>query len=269
MSNTNKWRDLLTRESFSTGIYHFIPSEAIVEIAARAGLDFMIFDTEHASYDLAYIERATRVAEGLGLVTVVRIPGTQPDPHMLTRILDIGVDGLMFSRIESAAVAKDIVDLCRIPPIGKRGPCPGSRSGGYALSPLEDYRRRTNDISIMVMIETRRALEEAREILSLPGIDGVSVGRDDLAAALGLPGGRDDPGAYEAEREIFRIAKELGVGVRASATTPEELQMYLENENCPHVFSFLTDSYQIGHRIRELVTASHRLVEEHGLVKVQ
>jgi 4-hydroxy-2-oxoheptanedioate aldolase len=246
----NKWAQLLKSKRLATGIYNFIPSETIVEVAGYAGLDFIIFDTEHASYDVAYIERGVRTAASVGLVSVVRISGTDPDQHLIARVLDTGVDGLMFARIQSKEVAEELVRMCRIPPVGTRGACPGSRSGHFALRPLDEYRQTTNDVALMVMIETKEAFDEAEEIMRVPGIEGVAVGRDDLAAAMGLPGGRHDPKAYEAERHILKLADTLGVGVRTTASTTDEMEMYLQNDHCPYLFSFLTDSFQFGTRLR-------------------
>lgn len=254
--STNRWARLLKSDELATGFFCFIGSEKIVEIAGYAGIDFVIFDTEHASYGVEFIEKGVRAAEAVGLVTVVRMPGGDPDPNLITRVLDTGIDGVMFARVTTKESVERLVGLCQIEPLGVRGACPGSRAGQYALMPIEDYRRRSNDVAIMVMIETKEAFEQAGEIMQIPGVAGVTVGRDDLAEALGAKQGRNDPIVVEAEREIQRLARLHGVGYRGSAKDADELNRYLEDENCPRTFSFLTDSYQIGTRFRELVLGS-------------
>lgn len=265
-TSTNRWTRLLRGDKLSTGFFCFIANEKIIEIAGYAGIDFVIFDTEHASYDVEFIEKGARVAEGAGLVTVVRMPGDNPDPHMIARVLDAGVDGLMFARVTTRESVEHLVKLCQIEPTGLRGSCPGSRAGHYALMPLDEYRRRSNDVAITVMIETKEALEQAEEIMKIPAVTGITVGRDDLASALGAKGGRNDPAVLEEERKILALAKKHNVGVRGSARNMEELKRYLEQENCPRVFSFLTDSYQIGSRFRELVVGSRELLGEAGVI---
>jgi hypothetical protein len=81
---------------------------------------------------------------------------------------------------------------------------------------------------------------------------------------MGLPGGRHDPKAYEAERHILKLGDTLGVGVRTTASTTDEMEMYLQNDHCPYLFSFLTDSFQFGTRLRELVEGSHELAARYG-----
>ena len=254
---SNRWAQLLVSDELSTGVFCFIGDERIVEIAGHAGMDFIIFDTEHASYGLDFIERAIRAAQAVGLVTVVRMPGGEPDPNLITRLLDAGIEGIMFARVTTKESVEELVKLCRLEPEGLRGACPGARAGHYALMPIEEYRRRANDVAIMVMIENKAAFEAANEIMQIPGVAGVTVGRDDLAESLGAKEGRNDPIVVEAEREIMRLAKKNGIGFRGSAKDADELKQYVGHENCPRTFSFLTDSFQLGSRFRDLVQRSH------------
>lgn len=260
MQSMNKWTLMLQSDEVSFGFFSFIDNEKIVEIAGMAGMDFVIFDQEHASYGVDFIERGARAAAAAGLVTVVRMPGSDPDPHHIARVLDTGIDGLMFARVADADAVRRLVDLCRIEPRGMRGSCPGSRAGHYALLPLEEYRQRSNDVSIMVMIETKEAFEQVEEIMRVPGVAGITVGRDDLASALGAAGGRNDPQVVEAERRILKLAKSMNVGVRGSARNMDEFARYAQEENCPNVFSFLTDTYQVGARFQELASGANDLL---------
>jgi 4-hydroxy-2-oxoheptanedioate aldolase len=254
---TNRWAQLLASDDLSTGFFCFIGDERIIEIAGYAGMDFVIFDTEHASYGLDFIERGIRAAKSVDLVTVVRMPGGEPDPNLITRLLDAGIDGIMFARVTTKESVEHLVKLCKLEPEGLRGACPGARAGHFALMPIEEYRRRASDVAIMVMIENKVAFDAANDIMAIPGVAGVTVGRDDLAESLGGKEGRNDPIVVEAEREIMRLAKVHGIGYRGSAKDAEELKQYVGKDNCPRTFSFLTDSFQIGSRFRDLVTRSH------------
>jgi 4-hydroxy-2-oxoheptanedioate aldolase len=257
----NAFRRLLTSE-FAAGMFSFIPSEAIVDIVGYAGFDFLIFDTEHASYDVAMIERLARAADAVGIASVVRI--SHPDPYLIARVLDTGVHGLMFARISSRREAEEIVSSSRLAPLGKRGSCPGMRAGQYFLMPRDEYTRRSNDVAIVVMIETKEGLEDAEGILSVDGIDGVAVGPVDLSYSLGV-GSREAPEVAEAIAHVTRLARAKGKGVMASAKTLDELAGYLKRKEGPRVFWYTTDAYQIGNCFRELMRKSHELVAEHAL----
>lgn len=254
----NAFRELLGSGRFAAGMFSFIGSEAIVDLAGYAGFDFLIFDTEHASYDVATIERLVRACEAAGIASVVRI--SHADPYLIARVLDTGVDGLMFARTPSAHAAADIVDMVRLPPVGSRGACPGSRAGQYFLMPQDEYTRRSDDVALVVMIETKEGLAEVEAILDTPGIDGVAVGPVDLSYSLGVT--RGDPLVVAAQDRVADLARARGKGVMASAKTLDELAQWLRREHGPRVFWYTTDAWQIGNAFRGLMDRSRELVAE-------
>lgn len=72
----------------------------------------------------------------------------------------------------------------------------------------------------MVQIEHKDAVENAREILSVPGIDGYFIGPGDLCSSLGLPNTWDPdfPEYWAALEKVKRASTELGIpgGIHAS-----------------------------------------------------
>lgn len=71
----NAFRRLLKSE-FAAGMFSFIPSEMIVDIIGYAGFDFIVFNTEHGTYDLAMIDRLVRAAKAVGMAAVVQLPAS-------------------------------------------------------------------------------------------------------------------------------------------------------------------------------------------------
>ena len=56
-----------------------------------------------------------------------------------------------------------------------------------------DYFERANDeVLCVVMVETRGAVADVEEIVSVPGVDAVYIGPADLSVTLGLPPGPDN-----------------------------------------------------------------------------
>jgi len=258
----NRYRELLRGGGLALGVFNFIASEEIVDLAGYAGLDFVIFDTEHASYGIDYIERGVRATEAHGLVSVCRM--SHADPYLIQRVLNTGVDGLLFARVESRGEVEDIMRSCKLAPLGDRGACPGSRSGKYRLMPADEYTRTANDVSVCIFIETIKGVENAEEILSVPGIDGVAVGKSDLAQdmAVEIVGEAHHPKTVEAEEQVYAIARKLGLGAMAGLRELGQLASYLEREHHPNVFFFGTDARQLGGRFRDLVKGSRSLAEQ-------
>ena len=84
--------------------------------------------------------------------------------------------------ISTPGEAAAFVSACRYPPVGTRsfGPSRGLLYGG------PDYAARANDeILTLGMIETAEGLANLDAIVATPGLDGIYVGPNDLALALG------------------------------------------------------------------------------------
>ncbi len=258
MSEANRFRALLRSNEFAAGMFSFIPAEAIVDIAGYAGFKYLIFDTEHASYDIHWIERQVRACEAAGIASVVRV--SHPDPYLIARILDTGADALMFARVASAKAAEDIVGLVALPPAGNRGACPGSRAGQYFLMPQDEYTRRSNATAIVLMIETKEALDDVDAIVRVPGLDALAVGPVDLSYSLGVH--REHPKVAEAQQHVSRVAKAAGLHMMASAKTLDAMIELYRRPDGPRVFWYATEAYQIGNAFRNLIDRSMELIRE-------
>lgn len=102
----------------------------------------------------------------------------------------------MVPRVDSADEARAAVEHMRHPPQGDRGVAYMNRATGWAGAMPEVERL------CVIQIETRRSVEQAREIASTDGVDVLFVGPADLAAALGTT---DLP-----LQEIVRAASDAG-----------------------------------------------------------
>jgi 4-hydroxy-2-oxoheptanedioate aldolase len=77
-----------------------------------------------------------------------------------------------------------------------------------------DYGDRANDdIIVMPMIETKEAVDNLDEILSVPGVDAIYVGPSDLSLALGCKPRLDqtDLPVVEAQQKIVEACRRHGV----------------------------------------------------------
>jgi 2-dehydro-3-deoxyglucarate aldolase/4-hydroxy-2-oxoheptanedioate aldolase len=94
------------------------------------------------------------------------------------RALDAGAHGVMAPRVDSADEARRVVAHMRYPPDGDRGVAHMHRARAWGLGAEAEPL-------CVIQIETRRAVEEAREIAAVDGVDVLFVGPADLGAALG------------------------------------------------------------------------------------
>ena len=126
--------------------------------------------------------RCCRPSRARGDATpLVRVPWN--DPGQIMRALDAGAMGIICPMINTKAEAEALVRSGRYPPMGERsfGPYRASQYGA-------DYWQKANEeILLFAMVETRQAVNNLEEILSVKGINGVYVGPSDLSLSMGKP----------------------------------------------------------------------------------
>ncbi len=75
------------------------------------------------------------------------------------------------------------------------------------------WRRRNDELCLLIQVESRTALENPDAILEVDGIDGVFIGPADLSASLGYP---DDAGHPDVQRVIEQSIRALRAAGKAA-----------------------------------------------------
>jgi len=183
---------------------------------------------EHTDFTVREIGTLSMLARECGITPIVRPPGVSK-PHDLTRALDAGAQGLLLPAIEDAEQMAAIMKAVRYHPLGNRPMnLRGPHTDYAALPPNEIIAHLNRETLIVVMIETRNAIDNLPEILKVEGIDAIMVGPDDLSQDLGIPGDLQNPKMFEAYEEIFAICREAGVPYGLSAQSPEMAKRWLD-----------------------------------------
>src|SRR5262249_48009446 len=157
-------------------------------------------------------------------IPFVRLPSQ--DVIFIKRSLDLGAYGIVVPQVESAAEAEAVVKAARYPPHGKRswGTPRGLLYGG------QDYFRKASDeIMIVAMLETQAGVQNSREIMATDGIDACFIGPNDLSISLGCPP-ETTPLSPEVERAVQVVknsavteGKAAGIQTYTSAAVNERL----------------------------------------------
>lgn len=199
----------LIQQQSIQGIFQVIPAGAITELAGRAGADFVVVDGEHGSFSIAGLESLVRTGEAAGIAVLYRAASSTDN---LAKALDTGIAGLVVPRVESAAEAEAVVQASRFPPAGARGVGPG-RASFYGLD-MQQMRKEANQkILLVVMIETRKGLDNLASIAAVKGVDVIMVGPADLASSMDIsPGSEDHAKAVQTIKEATLAAgKHAGI----------------------------------------------------------
>lgn len=172
---------------------------------ARAGYDYVGFDTQHGYLDDADVAGMLRRLEHVPIATAVRLPNADAAP--IGRVLDAGADAVVVAMIESAEQAAAAVAASRYAPRGVRSFGPLRADLGHDPATLESRA------SVFAMIETAAAVAAVDEVCAVDGLTGIYVGPADLAISMGVDvvGATRNQQVLQAITRIHRVATSAGL----------------------------------------------------------
>jgi len=210
----NPVRKALLERRVTIGSWLQINHPTPAEILANVGFEWIGADLEHADIDVVSFTALLRAMHGRGTVPFARVPSN--DTILIRRVLDVGAQGVLVPLVNTPEEAERAVQAAKYPPRGVRGYC-FSRMNNWGAD-FDDYVRRANDdIAVVVMIESKQAVENIDAILAVDGVDGVFIGPYDMSGSYGIPGETSDPIVQEACRKVIdacaRAKKSAGLHV--------------------------------------------------------
>lgn len=185
------------------GIWCSIPGSGHAESIAGCGFDWMLIDTEHTPVDMTTVQAMLQAAAPYPTHAAVR-PGWN-DAVEIKRLLDIGAQTLLIPYVQNAEEAARAVAAVRYAPQGMRGLAGITRATRYGM--IDGYARRASEeICLLVQVETAEALGNIEAIAAVDGVDGIFIGPADLAASMGFPG---EPGHQEVKTAILQAIRRI------------------------------------------------------------
>jgi 4-hydroxy-2-oxoheptanedioate aldolase len=222
----NRLKARLKNGEVVLGPFVNLASGALIEIAAYAGFDFVILDTEHGPLDIPTAENLCRVADGVGITPIVR--SRENDPPQVLRALDIGAAGVQVPQICSKAHAEALVHAAKYAPLGLRGVSPYTRAARYFADGPKIFERLNEESMVLIHLEGVEGLENLEEIISVPGLDVIFLGPYDLSQSLGIPGQVNDPRVVDRMKEAARQIDSAGLTVGTFADNPEAAKRWID-----------------------------------------
>jgi 4-hydroxy-2-oxoheptanedioate aldolase len=185
------------------------------EIAAMSGFDCVWIDREHLAQDWSVSAAHVWATKAHNTDIMVRVPrGSYSD---YVKPLEMDATGILVPHIMSVEDAKQVIQMTRFHPIGKRAIDGGSADGGYTNFDFNEYLVHANDQRfIAFQIEDPEPLEVLEEIAALDGFDMLFFGPGDFSQGIGAPGDWNNPRLVEARKYVAEIANKYG---KIAATT--------------------------------------------------
>lgn len=188
------------------GLTLMIRHARTVDIALAAktcGFDGLFFDLQHGVIPEQEISQMAVAAMNVGVTPIVRVP--EKDYAAALRMLDNGALGIVMPEVTTAEDARMSVAACKFPPVGNRGAFGSWAHFGYRSLPAAEMRKAFNDATLLIlMVESKAAIDNIEAIAAVPGVDVIHIGTNDLSTDLGHPGQLAHPDVLAA---IGRVAK--------------------------------------------------------------
>ena len=197
------------------GIWQTIPQPAISRYLGLMGWDWIVLDLQHGAMNWETAYECIYAARPTGARPLIRT--SIGNPGEVEKALDIGAGGVVVPMVNSLAEAQAVARAAKYPPTGVR-----SLGGDHYLHYGDDYFEKANDETLLlVQMEHIDAVEQAEEIMALPGVDGCFVGPVDLALSMGLSRHRssyEQQPAYQAAMERI-VTTALAAGKKPCCNT--------------------------------------------------
>jgi 2-keto-3-deoxy-L-rhamnonate aldolase RhmA len=177
------------RGEFQIGTWvNMLRNPASMTMFKETGIDFVRLDMEHSAPSIETIADFASMGRALDLPVMVRPP--EANREWITRLLDLGIFNILCPQVDTPEHAAEIVAASRYTPQGSRGMGGATPGNDFDVSmPVLDRLKFTNDqVFITVLFESAQAFEHLDEIVSMDGIDSLSIGPQDLAQDLGVFG---------------------------------------------------------------------------------
>ncbi|MES1262147.1 MAG: aldolase/citrate lyase family protein [Acidobacteriota bacterium] len=183
--NTTKQKLLDGRQVFS-----FTQSKADPAAYCEAAkhYDYTWFEMQHSTLEFRDVEAMIAACPKAPATPMIRLPDAQ-EWH-IQHATDIGALGVIIPTVDDVDRAREGVKWAKYPPFGRR-----SAGSGQAMSiwgAFGNYRQTINDnMLVAIMIETPTGVANAFDIASVPGVDVVLIGNNDLSSFSGFKQGDD------------------------------------------------------------------------------
>ena len=180
--NTAKQKLLEGKQVFSfTQLKSDIPGYC----EAAKHYDYAWFEMQHSTLEFKDVEAMIAACPHAGATPMIRLPDAQ-EWH-IQHATDIGALGVIIPTVDDVDRAREAAKWARYPPVARRSSGSGQAARIWGINGV-NYRQTINDnMLVVIMIETPTGVANAYDIASVPGVDVVIIGNNDLSSFSGFP----------------------------------------------------------------------------------
>jgi 4-hydroxy-2-oxoheptanedioate aldolase len=187
----NRVKQLLKDGKPAVGTWLTLGSVLAARFLARGGWNYLTVDTEHNAIGIeAAADNFAAIADA-GCTALARVPSNRHD-H-IKRVLDTGAHGVVVPMVNTRQEALDAVSACLYPPKGTRSVGGAAHALNFGATPADYYEKVDDELLIVLQCEHIDAVRNFDAVYSVPGVDAVFVGPNDLARSMRSADGKPPP----------------------------------------------------------------------------
>jgi 2-keto-3-deoxy-L-rhamnonate aldolase RhmA len=146
--------------------------------------DYTWYEMQHSTLEFKDIEAMIAACPHAGAIPMIRLPDAQ-EWH-IQHATDIGALGIIVPTVDDVDRAREAAKWARYPPVARRSSGQGQARTIWGINGI-NYAKTINDnMLVVLMIETPTGVANAYDIASVPGIDVVITGNNDLSVFSGF-----------------------------------------------------------------------------------
>ena len=254
----NAAKRLLKAGKPAVGTWLTLGSPLAARFMARSGWDWLTVDTEHNAIGIETAAACFASVADAGCPVLAGVPSNRHDN--IKRVLDTGAHGVVVPMVNTRPEALDAVSACLYPPRGTRSVGGAAHALNFAATPADYYAKVDDELLIVLQCEHIDAVRNFDEVYSVPGIDAVFVGPNDLAASMRGPDGKPPaPDVFlQALRDILAGCQRLGVAAGIHTFSLDEAK------------AKIADGWQfiaVGSELKFMAEAARKVTDGLGLGK--
>jgi 2-keto-3-deoxy-L-rhamnonate aldolase RhmA len=221
--NTTKQKLLDGKQVFS-----FTQSKMdIADYCERARhYDFTWFEMQHSTLEFADIEKMIAACPHVKATPMIRLPDAQ-EWH-IQHTTDIGALGVIVPTVDDVDRAREAAKWSRYPPVARRSSGQGQAASLWGINGINYHQTINDNMLVVVMIETPTGVANAYDIASVPGVDVVIIGNNDLSYFSGFA--QNDERYHQLVQKVhddtLRAGKIFGQANAIYATGPYSKDAY-------------------------------------------
>ena len=151
---------------------------------AAKHFDYTWFEMQHSTLEFRDVEKMIAACPGVRAIPMVRLPDAQE--FHIQHATDIGALGVIIPTVDDVERAREAAKLSRYPPVARRSSGQGQARTLWGANGVNYAKTFNDNMLVVVMIETPTGVANAYDIASVPGIDVVIIGNNDLSVFSGF-----------------------------------------------------------------------------------